>query len=380
MTTPTPTRPSLLIVSFSPIIADARLLKQIALFRDDYAITTLGHGEKPDGVVEHLRIPDELAVWRYPRLAVVLRQYRRAYRENKAIAAATSALRGRVFDVAIANDVDAVGVALSTTVRAGIHADLHEYAPRQHEELLRFRVFVKPFIEWICRHHVAKAGSWSTVSNGLAREYARRFGFRPVVVTNAAPFVDAVPTEVHDPIRFVHSGAAQRSRFLDTIVDGVLASRAGTLDLYLTPNDPSYIDELKQRAATTGGRVRVQDPVPYARLAETLRGYDVGIHILPPVNFNNRWALPNKIFDYVQARLGVLIGPSPEMAEYVTGYGLGVVAEDFSAQALARAIDGLTPETVSAAKAKAHAHARELSSENQVTAWRSAVEALLARL
>ncbi|GAA3897866.1 glycosyltransferase family 1 protein [Microbacterium invictum] len=373
------TRPTLLIVSFSPIVSDARLLKQISLFRGQYDIVTCGYGDEPDGVVEHIRIPDEYAIWRHHRVLVILRRFARAYRRNAAIAAALAALRGRTFDVAIANDVEAAGVALSVSPRGGIHADLHEYSPRQHEELLRFRLFVKPFMEWMCRTQVARAASWSTVSEGLARAYERRFGFRPEVVTNAAPYVDAEPTPVHAPLRLVHSGAALRNRHLDTLLDAVRASRDATLDLYLTPNDPAYLGELIATSVASAGRVTVHDPVPYAQLAATLRAYDVGVHILPPVNFNNKWALPNKIFDYVQARLGVIVGPSPEMAEYVHRYNIGWVADGFTATALTATIDTLTPHAVEVAKQSAHTHARELSSESQVVIWKAAVDALADR-
>lgn len=373
------TRPRLLILSFSPIASDARVLKQVELFRHDYDVTTCGHGPAPDGVVEHIRVPDELAIWRYPRLAVVLRQYRRAYWSNPAIAHARSALAGREFDVVLADDVDAVGLALDLRPRRGVHADLHEYSPRQHEEQLRFRLFVKPFIEWMCRKFVRRAASWTTVSSGLAREYDRVFGFRPEIVTNAAPYVEAEPTPVHEPLRLVHSGAALRNRHLGTLLDAATrASRPVTLDLYLTPNDASYLTELRAIADASGGRIRLNDPVPYAQLASTLREYDIGVHILPPVNFNNRWALPNKIFDYVQARLGVIVGPSPEMAEYVERYGVGAVSPDFSAEGLAALLATLTPSDVEGFKSASARSARELSSESQVIIWKRAVDGIAA--
>jgi hypothetical protein len=370
-------RPRLLILSFSPIASDARVLKQVALFRDDYEVTTCGYGDAPDGVAHHIRVPDEFAIWRYPRLLVVLRQYRRAYRGNEAIAFAQKALSGARFDVVLADDVDAVPLALALRPASGVHADLHEYSPRQHEEVLRFRLFVKPFIEWMCRRYVSRASSWTTVSSGLAKEYERVFGFRPEVVTNAAPYVDAAPTPAHAPTRLVHSGAALRNRHLQTLFDGILAARSGaTLDLYLTPNDPGYLAELRSGAAATDGRITVHDPVPYAALAETLRSYDAGVHILPPLNFNNTWALPNKMFDYVQARLAVIVGPSPEMAQYVEKYGVGAVTRDFSSAALAELVDELDAETVDRMKAASDAHARELSSESQVLVWKRAINAL----
>lgn len=370
----------LLILSFSPIASDARVLKQLDLLRDDFDVTTCGYGEAPPGAVAHVRVPDEMPIWRYPRADVLLRRYRRAYERNPAIAHARMALTGREFDIVLANDVDAVGLGLELKPSRGVHADLHEYAPRQHEEVWRFRLFVKPFIEWMCRQHVARAASWTTVSSGLAREYERVFGFGPDVVTNAAPYAELEPSGVHAPIRFVHSGAALRNRHLDTLLNGVISSRsAATLDLYLTPNDPAYLSEIRERAETSDGRVIVHDPVPYAELNRTLVAYDIGIHILPPVNFNNRWALPNKIFDYVQARLGVIVGPSPEMAEYVDKYGLGVVTDGFGAEDLAVTIDSIGEHDVVQMKRAAARHARELSSEEQVRVWRRAIDALATR-
>jgi hypothetical protein len=373
-------KPKLLILSFSPIASDARVLKQIDLFARDYDVTTCGYGPAPAGVSEHVPVPDEFAIWRYSRRDVVLRRWQRAYWGNAAIASARRDLAGRRFDVVLADDVDAVGLALALEPARGVHADLHEYSPRQHEEMLRFRLFVRPFIEWMCRRFVARAASWTTVSGGLAREYERVFGFRPEVVTNAAPYRELEPSEVHEPRRLVHSGAALRNRHLGTLIDGVLASRSGaTLDLYLTPNDVAYLEELRAAAAASGGRVILHDPVPYAELAGTLARYDVGVHILPPVNFNNRWALPNKIFDYVQARLGVVVGPSPEMADYVTRYGVGTVTDDFTAGSLTRLVDGLDETSVAAYKRASQQHARELSSEAQVQIWKRAVDAIAGR-
>ena len=46
------TRPRLLIISFSTITADARLLKQIARLREDFEVHTLGYGDVPAGVVD----------------------------------------------------------------------------------------------------------------------------------------------------------------------------------------------------------------------------------------------------------------------------------------------------------------------------------------
>lgn len=282
------------------------------------------------------------------------------------------------FDVILANDVDSVGLALRLEPRFGVHADLHEYAPRQKEDVTRWRLFVAPFMSWMCRRFVTRASSVTTVGAGIAAEYGRQFGITASVVTNAAPYQELSPQAVGDTIRLVHSGACLRDRNIAAILDAVESTRADvSLDLYLTPNDPAFLEQIREQAASSD-RVTLHDPVPYSELASTLNSYDIGVHILPPVNFNNRWALPNKFFDYVQARLGVVIGPSPEMTNVLSEYGFGAIADDFTAAALARAFDMLDPATVAAWKVASDGAAGPLSSATQVEEWARKIGALCA--
>jgi hypothetical protein len=367
----------LLIVSFSPIASDARVLKQVAEFVPRFEVTTVGYGEAPSGVAQHIRIPDDARVDDLNGRLITFKLYRRAYESLSAVRWARSALRLVQADVVLANDVEAVPIALGMRPTHGVHADLHEYSPRLHEDLPAWDRRIRPYYEWLCRRFVAKARSWSTVSDGLAREYGRQFGFNPVVVTNAAPYVDAEPTPVGAPIRLVHSGACLRNRNLMTLIEAVVqANGAATLDLYLTANDPAHLDELRERASRTSC-VEVRDAVPYTELPTTLNGYDVGVHVLPPLNFNNEWALPNKLFDYVQARLGVIVGPSAEMARYVREFGLGAVTDDFTSESLARQLRRLNRELVLEWKRAADAAAHSLSSQDQVAVWSRCIRALL---
>lgn len=362
-------RPSLLIISFSVLDADARVLKQIREFSPRYDVTTVGYGAAVSGPVEHISIPDGLSHADLNGRLITLHRYRSAYWHLPAMAWVRDRLKGRRFDAILANELESMPLALVLKPERGIHLDLHEYTPLLNAEHDAWRRRIKPYHEWMARRYAVRASSWSTVSGGLVRAYEENFGFRPALVTNAAPFAEFEPSPVGSTIRLVHSGACLRNRQLMTMLDAVALSDADvTFDLYLTPNDPPYLAELRARAAEIPG-VTVHDPVPYAQLIETLNAYDVGVHLLSPTNFNNMWALPNKLFDFVQARLGVLIGPSPEMAERVEQYGLGAVADDFTAAALAARMDELTPSAVTEYKAHANAHARELSAEAQVEVW-----------
>ncbi|WP_353112138.1 glycosyltransferase family 1 protein [Microbacterium sp.] len=366
----------LLIVSFSRLESDPRIRRQIDLFRDEWEVVTVGYGPAPDGSSLHYEVPEQYPIWRYPRATMILRMYRRTYDGNQAIAWVRQNVPAGEYDAAIANDVDAAGIVTALAPRNGFHADLHEFAPLQNSELLRFRLFVAPFIRWQLRTFVAQAASTSTVGESIAERYHREFGIDPVVVMNAPALADLPVRPVADPIRIVHAGAALRNRRIEVLIDAVAATTSNvTLDLFLPPNDPGYLAELRERAAQTP-RVRMLEPVPFDRLVETLNQYDVGIHVLASTNYNNTYAMPNKFFEYVQARLGLVIGPSPEMKRNLERYGIGGVAEGFDAASVTRVLDGLSREGVAAWKAASDRAAPELSAQAQVPGWKRAVDAL----
>ncbi|MFC4556066.1 glycosyltransferase family 4 protein [Georgenia faecalis] len=370
-------RPRVLVVSFSDISQDARVLRQVRLLAPRYEVTTCGYGPAPDGVADHVRIPDDLIYWHKDRRLLLERRYAAAYRTSPVVAYLWDRLPRSYFDVVLADDVDTVPLALSLHPRRGVHADLHEYAPRQNEESWRWRTFVAPYVRWLVGRFVPLAASVTTVGQGLADEYRREFGIEAGVVANACAYRDAAPTPVGRPIRLVHSGLARPNRSLEVMVDAVEATSADvTLDLYLMPNDPPYLAELRARTAGSD-RVTLHDPVPHDDLVETIARYDVGVFVLPPLNFNYRWALPNKFFDFVQGRLGIIVGPSPEMAHLVREHALGAVTGGFTTGDLVAVLDALTPEEVARWKAGSHAAARRLSSDTQVQGWLRAVEALV---
>lgn len=368
--------PTVLVLSFSPIRRDARVLKQVRLLEKHYRVVTCGYEAAPSDRAEHIEIPADARVDNPYGRFVSLRQYTLAYRGLSGVQWARRALGGRRFDVIIANDVQAVPLALALRPDNGVLADLHEYWPRLHEENAAWMRWISPYYRWMCRKYVRRADAVTTVSAGLAREYEREFGFAAEVVTNAAPFADLQPTSVGSPLRLVHSGAGLRNRDLGLMVEAVSRTTADvTLDLYLTPNHPDYLDELRLKAEESG-RVRICEPVPYDGLVTTLNQYDVGIFVLPPVNFSYAHALPNKFFDFVQARLGVIVGPSPELAPYVEELALGKVTKGWDVDALAATIETLNPAEVREFKRSAAEAARALSAEQAVGPWARTIHRL----
>ncbi|WP_222704359.1 glycosyltransferase family protein [Flaviflexus massiliensis] len=373
-------RPSLLIISYSPIVSDARVFKQVRLFSDRYDITTCGYGPAPEGVVRHIQIPDELIYWRKDRKLLMARQYKSVVKRQEVNSFVLPQLLDKKFDVILVDDLDPVPVALKLIPNGGVHVDLHEYSPGQKQDDLKWRAFVAPYVSWVVRNYVTKADSVTTVCEGIANEYREQFGVEASVVVNATALHDLQPQAPSEPLRLVHSGACLRNRNLHVMIDAMekVESDQFTLDFYLTPNDPGYLEELKQRASQVKG-VTITDPVPMEELVPRLNEYDIGVFLLPPVNFNYKFALPNKFFDFVQSRLGIVIGPSPEMERLVHRYDLGAVTEEFTAESLAQTLSTITKQDVEKWKINSDRATAELSAERQSEAWVEAIDRLAAR-
>lgn len=369
----------LLIISFSDLSTDARLQRQIAAFKTQYEVITAGFGPPPEGVVEHIVLPQPPSGARRRRRMAVeslllrLRAYRLIHRTSPLQRAAKRALDVIRADVVLANDLDAAPLAYDVVPAQRVHVDLHEFFPGLHDDNVLWARLRGPYNVWLVRRFAARAESTSTVAQEIADRY-RQFGLNPTVVTNASRFRDLPVRPVNQPIRLVHSGVALRGRHLETMIEAMAISTAAVdLTLYLMPNDQTYIDRLRARATEIGTHIHIEPPVPHADLIETLAQYDVGIHILPATSTNHRLALPNKFFDFVQARLGVIVGPTPAMANMTERYRFGAVSAGFNAQEVAAVLDTLTPVQVANWKAAAATAAQDLSAERQVTGWTSAI-------
>ena len=372
------------MVSFSPIHSDARVLRQLSVVARRAHVTTIGYGPQPTGADEHLQIPDGTpSLPQTPRGVALLaaRRWRAAELSAPASRAALTLAGEQSWDAVVANDARALPVAHRLAKGAPVWADLHEWAPEERTHVLAWRLLVAPLMDHLCRTYLPRCAATTTVAASIADLYAERYGVRPEVMRNAAPWADLSPTAVDgETIRLVHSGGAIPGRNLEAMIDVVHALGDGySLDLYLMPGGDGgrYLSALQSRA---GGHARItfHDPVAPHELPATLNAYDIGVFWIPPFNTNARLTLPNKLFDFVQARLAIAVGPTMEMARVVREHGLGVVAEDFEVESAAASLRALTHEEITGFKDHAHAASRVLSFEAEAAVADRVLDGLLA--
>lgn len=368
-----PASPRVLVLSMSELANDARVLRQIGFLAPRFAVTVAAFGrcsDLPPGVefieLSQLR-PSGLGARAEAAGRIALRiagRYRPAYWLDRRTRGWRAALGATLpFEAIVVNDLAGLPLARALPGDSPIVFDAHEHWTSESASWTGFqRLSMRGAHEWIVDRHVPQTATMMTVSPGIARDFERRAGVRASIVTNAPSFHDLRPSEVSEPIRLVHVGVADERRRIEGMIEAVaLLDERFTLDLVLA-RDNDYRRRLSRLAELTPG-VRVLGAVPSAELVRFQSGYDIGVYLFPAHQPNQIYSLPNKFFDYIQARLAVAIGPSPEMAAIVREWDCGVVSKSFSPDAFAETLRALTVAEVQRLKSNADRAAHVLNSE-----------------
>lgn len=373
----------ILIISFSFIHSDPRVMRQISLLQEDYELTVLGFGPKPQARVNFISIssrPAKLHVKIWWALKLLLGMSENYYWQHERTQLALANLGNVKVDLVIANDIASLPLALETASGMPVLLDAHEYSPRELDDKFLWRILHGRLNHELCKRYIPKVSAMTTVCQGIADEYYKNYGQVSQVVHNAPLNKHLIPSPIQpNRIRLIHHGAAIRSRHLETMIEMMrFLDQRFTLDFMLMESDAAYMSKLR-RLAAEDSRIRFIPVVPMNDICTVLNKYDVGVYLLPPVNFNHEHALPNKFFEFIQARLAVAIGPSPEMARLVKQFSFGVVAPSFEPAALAAVLSGITSTDLDQYKKAAAVAAQTCNYETSGNTLRSEVQRLLAR-
>ena len=377
---------SILIISFSNLKHDARVSRQIAFLKSSYRLTVACFdAEESDEytLIRLKRVYLTLTKKLFSGLFLLTGFYKKAYQLLYPYSSLPD-FSNTHFDLIIANDVESLPLSFNIKGKAKILFDAHEYAPRHFEEKLEWRIFFQGFNTHLCKQFIPKVDEMITINQGLAREYEKNYLVKPKIVTNANYFTNLEPSPVSkNKIRLVHHGAANPSRRLELMVElmDYLDDRF-TLDMVLlTPPSANkktrgYLDYLKSLIKGKS-QIKILPPVRSDEVVNFIHPYDIGICFVPHINFNYSHGLPNKLYDYIQARLAIAIGPTEEMTNLVRTYDTGVVSDDFDPKNLASYLNSLTIEKVEYYKQQSHKAAKELSAEKNKEIFLSLIERLL---
>jgi hypothetical protein len=375
----------ILILCYADPNSDPRVRRQMHALRDEFEVLVAGLVEGSVDGVRALPISRSLprSFRRKARRAVyfLTRRFKRFYWDPTR----TGFLRDLAaneppFDIVLANDIATLPLALAAAGRTGrVVFDAHEFYPDEFSGSGLWTLRMKPYVTWMCETYLPKADRVTTVSNGIAGTYRLRFGIDSTVVSNASPYQDLTPTPVGPgPIQLVHHGTAISARRIERMIETM--KHLGddyelTLILATSRYTQRYFEQLRFQAQAVPN-VRFRDPVPITSVCEVLNTYDLGVYLLPVNGPNHEHALPNKLFEFMQARLAVAVSPNPDMASLVREFDLGVVTHDFTPEAMAATIRSLSRADIARHKQSADRAARTVNAESNATAWRGIMRTL----
>ena len=232
----------------------------------------------------------------------------------------------------IANDLDTLpaNFMASRIRKVPLIYDSHEFFT-QVPELIN-RKSAQAVWKWIEHRYLPRLQHAVTVSYSIAVIYRRLHGTKFRVVRNVP--ARKVPVG-GDEIRkayggkslIIYQGALNMGRGLELMietmqcVEGAVFIIAGTGDI---EDKLKHLVEEKEVADKVEFRGRMSP----GELFRLTCAADLGISLEEDLGLNYRYALPNKLFDYIQCRVPVLCSALPEMSKVVESYGIGVVVRD----------------------------------------------------
>jgi glycosyltransferase involved in cell wall biosynthesis len=379
-----------LVIVMSDINRDPRVRRQVGwLVEEGWTVDTIGLGGAIDAVRDHFPLAPE-ASWTTTKWATALiygffthRAKFRVLTKNRIPAAVQDKVRTGEYQFILFNDRHFVpwvtddrvfGKLLSATQ---VHLDLHEYFVPEIERITLWQRVSASYYAWarsLFAHE--RFTSRSTVNEGIAQLYETELSLPAFsIIRNSPPFADLEPVlPARDKIRIIHHGIASWDRGLREIVDSMRLLDDRFVVTFMLLGSEQVISDLSAYAEPHGDRIRIVPPAPMEELSSTVNQYDLEIMFYRPTTKNLELALPNKFFEAIQGRLGVVVGESPMMAKIVREYENGIVVRGWQASDLANALNSLTQQDVLDFKNASHAAADDLNAEAERTTFLGVVE------
>jgi hypothetical protein len=377
----------ILIVSLSNISTDPRILRQVDTLSPNYEIHVVGYGKAIDKVstfhelIENSYGHSKLRRKLIKAFYLILRRYKNLYfYESRTKFRSNVDIYAGNYDLILANDFESLPlVKYSMGKNARILLDAHEYYFDEINAVLSSKLF-RQYRKWVARCASSQIIGLSTVSQGIVNLYKSELGIDNIslirnIPKKASAFFEA---RISDQISIIHHGAAVQGRGISDLISLMyLLDEKFSLNLMLVETDPKFLNDLISRAKPLGGRVKFLDPVPTQDIVDRIKSFDLGIHLIPPLSINNKFALPNKFFEFVQANLGIVTGPSPEMTRLMEEHSLGVASSSFELKEVARVINDLDRSQVEILRANSHEAAEMLCWERESKVLLSQVSSLI---
>ncbi|WP_345970031.1 glycosyltransferase [Sulfurimonas sp. HSL1-6] len=246
--------------------------------------------------------------------------------------------------------------------------DAHEYETERHN----FKGALKKMAKLTEKLFIGAADRILTVSDSIANEYARMYPVeKPALVLNCPPYQ---AEERHDIFRntfgidkgkkiFLYQGGLSSGRGVEHIIEAFKRTEDKNSVLVMMGYGP--LAKAAAEAADQYANIYYHEAVKPEVLLTYTSSADFGLLFYENTCLNHYYCSPNKLFEYTMAGIPVIVSDLYEMHRLVTNNGIGVVAEENSAEGVLDAVrraESLDPKTL---KENLHRFKKRYNWENQ---------------
>jgi glycosyltransferase involved in cell wall biosynthesis len=230
--------------------------------------------------------------------------------------------------ILVANDLDTLlaNFWISKLQRKPLVYDSHE-AFTEVPELID-RPFVKKFWSRIESGIVPKLKHMIVVSESIATFYHKKYGIVPKVIRNlplaSESSLGKWPFKNENKKVILYQGALNIGRGIELMIDTISLLEDY---VFVIAGNGDIVEQLKERVSEKkrNHQVFFLGQIPPKELKRLTPLADIGISLEEDMGINYRYALPNKLFDYIHAQVPVIVSNLPEMSRIVTEYEVGKV-------------------------------------------------------
>ena len=184
-----------------------------------------------------------------------------------------------------------------------------------------------------------------TVSDSIKNHYHNLYGISAIVIRNIPKIkkisqrnfeIDAKGKKV-----ILYQGSVNIGRGIELMIDTM-----ALLDeyLFIVIGDGDILEQLNEKVSNLSlhNKVKFLGEKTPEELKELTPNATIGMSLEEDLGLNYRYALPNKIFDYLHANVPVIIADLPEMRALIKRYRVGEILTERTPKTLAKIIIYMT--------------------------------------
>lgn len=235
-------------------------------------------------------------------------------------------------DILLSNDLDTLlpNFLISKIFKLKLVYDSHEIFTEVPE--LINRLFVQKFWLTIEKNILPKIKNCYTVSNSIANYYNLKYKTNFITIRNLPIATnkilkDELPFDIKNNKIILYQGAINKARGLELMITTMQFIENS---IFVIIGNGDIEKELLQQIKVLNLKEKVklipkQSPNELQKITPLA---DLGISFEEDFGLSYKFALPNKLFDYIQAEVPVLVSDLPEMKNIIQQFSVGEIIQD----------------------------------------------------